>query len=45
MQLLSLIKHLALLTLVFTLSYLLWLRYREWQEQSKKKDKKPYLWV
>jgi IS1 family transposase/transposase-like protein len=40
MQLLSLIEHLALLTLVFTLSYLLWLRYQEWQEQSKKKDKK-----
>ena len=37
MQLLSFIEHLALLILVVILGYLLWLRYQEWQAQSKKK--------
>ena len=40
MQLLSSIEHLALLILIFALSYLLWLRYQDEQEQPKKKDKK-----
>jgi len=40
MQLLSSVEHLALLILVFAVSYLLWAHYHEWQEQAKKKDKK-----
>jgi hypothetical protein len=40
MELLTSVERLALLILIFALGYLLWLRYHEWQEQSKTIDKK-----
>jgi hypothetical protein len=39
MQPLPVIEHLALIIRVLILSYLLWLRYQDWQARSKKKKK------
>ncbi len=44
MQPLPIIEHLVLVILIFILSYLLWLRYRDWQAQSKKKKPKRRKW-